>query len=226
MLLEIGKVALTILIRVCFIMRIFISGGCKNGKSSYAQDIACRLRGNEQTPLYYVATMEPVDHEDDKRILAHIADRDGMGFETLLAARDIANITRLGDLSGSFLLDSLTALLSNEMFYKGELHENIDDKIVKELETVLEKISNIVVVSDFIYADSKEYDPWTEAYRKALARLDCFCAARCDVVIEACYGCFVFHKGKELFIGEKAFKGLHNGIEYVYDSAASSGVGG
>ena len=40
-------------------MKIFISGGCKNGKSSFAQDIAKKLAGNSK--LYYVATMIPRD---------------------------------------------------------------------------------------------------------------------------------------------------------------------
>ena len=45
-------------------MHTFISGGCKNGKSYYAQHIA-RAQG---APLYYVATMISTGAEDDARI--------------------------------------------------------------------------------------------------------------------------------------------------------------
>lgn len=66
-------------------MRVFLSGGAKNGKSGYAQHLAVQLaQGGKH---YYVATMIPVDEEDRERIRHHIADRAGMGFETSSAAR-------------------------------------------------------------------------------------------------------------------------------------------
>ena len=49
-------------------MHTFISGGCKNGKSWYAQRIA-QAAGK---PLYYVATMISTGEEDDQRIARHI----------------------------------------------------------------------------------------------------------------------------------------------------------
>jgi len=103
-------------------MRIFISGGCKNGKSYYAQHLAqaqkTELKNNS---LYYIATMKPIDREDDERIERHRQERKGWGFTTVEQAIDIENILNKCDIRGSFLLDSLTALLANEMF----LCENI-----------------------------------------------------------------------------------------------------
>ena len=46
-------------------MTIFISGGCKNGKSTLAEDCCIRLAGGG--PLYYVATMVAYDAEDRER---------------------------------------------------------------------------------------------------------------------------------------------------------------
>ena len=48
-------------------MSTYISGGCKNGKSFYAQRVA-KAGG---APLYYVATMIPRDDEDRARVLRH-----------------------------------------------------------------------------------------------------------------------------------------------------------
>ena len=62
-------------------MIVFITGGAKNGKSSYAQELAVRLAAGGKH--YYIATMIPVDEEDRERIRRHTADRDGMGFETV-----------------------------------------------------------------------------------------------------------------------------------------------
>ncbi len=62
-------------------MKIFISGGVKNEKSYQAQRLARMLAHGR--PLYYVATMEPHDEEDDARIARHRQERDGWGFTTL-----------------------------------------------------------------------------------------------------------------------------------------------
>lgn len=94
-------------------MNIFISGGCKNGKSYYAQHLAKRQAEGDR-PLYYLATMEPADEEDQARILRHRREREGWGFTTLERGCDIGSLD--ADFSGGFLLDSVTALLSNEMF--------------------------------------------------------------------------------------------------------------
>ena len=43
-------------------MIVFITGGAKNGKSSYAQDLAVKLASGGKH--YYLATMIPCDEED------------------------------------------------------------------------------------------------------------------------------------------------------------------
>jgi len=178
-------------------MRIFISGGCKNGKSYYAQRLA---KGQASGPLYYVATMTSADSEDDARIKRHLADRDGWGFITVEQPNDIQNILRGCDHAGSFLLDSLTALLANEMFPRnGNINENAAQKISGELAQAIQSLENIVIVSDYIYSDALHFDPLTELYRKSLAVLDRLAAKHCDVVLEAAYTSITAHKGEELF---------------------------
>ena len=66
-------------------MNILLIGGSKSGKSHLAQELCRALSG----PMIYWATMEPTDEEDRERIRRHLLDRDGWGFETLEAARDL-----------------------------------------------------------------------------------------------------------------------------------------
>ncbi|MCL2579928.1 MAG: bifunctional adenosylcobinamide kinase/adenosylcobinamide-phosphate guanylyltransferase [Oscillospiraceae bacterium] len=180
-------------------MRVFISGGCKNGKSYHAQRLAKHSAGSGR-PLYYIATMKPVDSEDDERIARHRADRRGWGFVTIEQPQNIEEILKKCDTVGSFLLDSLTALLSNEMFTAGgEISENAAEKISGGLRQVIEQIPRIVIVSDYIYSDAIKYDPLTEAYRKSLAGLDRLAAGRCEVVLEAAYTQIIAHKGGGVF---------------------------
>ena len=172
-------------------MSTYISGGCKNGKSFYAQRVA-RAGGK---PLYYIATMIPHDEEDLARIRRHRDERAGWGFETLECGRDILRCLDRADPKGSFLLDSVTALLSNEMFTADGVDSDAPRRIAEALERFVGRAPNTVMVSDYIFSDALIYDDLTEAYRRGLADIDRRMAARCDNVIEVVGGQFTVHKG-------------------------------
>ncbi len=169
-------------------MKIFISGGCKNGKSYFAQSIAKQLAEESGGPLYYIATMIPHDDEDRARIKRHIEDREGWGFETIEQGRNIKEIFDKASEKGTFLLDSVTALLANEMFDSGDIHTEAYLKIAEELEFIAGRASNIVFVSDYIYSDADIYDELSEAYRSGLGYIDRALAGMCDRVTEVAYG--------------------------------------
>ena len=95
-------------------MTVFLSGGCKNGKSTLAEQIAVHLSRPEH--LYYLATMIPHDEEDRLRIARHVQSRAGLGFQTVECGLGLEKALEKADPAGSYLLDSVTALLSNEMF--------------------------------------------------------------------------------------------------------------
>ncbi len=182
-------------------MNVLISGGAKNGKSLYAQQTASELA--DCGPLYYIATMIPHDGEDRARIERHVKEREGWGFTTIEQGKSIASLIGREDvdLKGSFLLDSVTAVLENEMFpvalkegkpeFLGE-DEEAPERVKKELvafgSAVKEAGGSVVFVSDCIYGDSCGYSPSTEKYRRALAEADRALAAVCDKVTEVTCG--------------------------------------
>ena len=178
-------------------MRIYVSGGCKNGKSHIAQRLA-RAMGS---PLYYVATMIPADAEDDARIAHHIADRAGWGFETIECGRGILTALDNANPVGSFLLDSVTALLANEMFPPDGFDPAAPERVAAELAEFVRRTENCVLVSDYIFGDAARYDDMTEAYIAGLARIDRRAAAACDALLEVCAGQIVCHKGGKLLAG-------------------------
>ena len=184
-------------------MKIFISGGCKNGKSQYAQHLAKSQRVCPGTAsLYYIATMKSVDAEDEERILRHRRERDNQGFTTVEQPVDIEKILEKCDHHASFLLDSLTALLANEMFPPGgSVNEYAAEKTADGLLRIVGSVKDIVIVSDYIYSDALVYDPLTEKYRKSLAQIDQAVAKNCDVILEIAYANVIVHKGKERFGG-------------------------
>lgn len=178
-------------------MIVYISGGCKNGKSSIAEKIAFTLKQTDK-PFYYIATMEPKDEEDKKRIEKHKKDREHLFFETIEIHKNIINLEKTLNLDGTFLIDSVTALLANEMF-NDNIIEDAYKKVSHDLLYIIEKMKNVVIVSDYIYSDSIQYDNTTKNYIKGLAYIDKTCSKKADILIEVCYNNIIVHKGKDKF---------------------------
>lgn len=176
-------------------MNVFISGGCKNGKSTLAERTIKALAG--EGPLYYIATMIPHDEEDLERIRRHVAERAGLGFVTVEQGRDILRVLDKAPAGASFLLDSVTALLSNEMFLPGGGYDpRAGECVAGSLRRLAVSVKNIVFVSDYLYCDAGHYDDFTETYRRALAECDTALAETCETVVEVFSGNRIVYKGE------------------------------
>lgn len=178
-------------------MTVFISGGAKNGKSTLAQNLAVALAQGEKH--YYVATMIPVDGEDEDRIRRHVADRDGLGFETLECGKDILSCLEKTDKNGTFLVDSATALLQNAIFPREKNYEmdlEAARRCTEDLVRFVGMVRHAVVVSDYIYSNDQTFDEGTHAYCRCLAELDRRLARVCDTVVEVCAGQYIVYKGE------------------------------
>ena len=177
-------------------MTYFISGGAKNGKSTLAQDLTVALAKGGR--LYYVATMISSGAEDDDRIRRHIADRDGMGFETVECFHNILDCLQTADKNGVFLVDSVTALIQNSLFpieKNYEMDLEAANRCADELVEFAQTVRHAVFVSDYVYSDAEQYSESTEMYRKCLASIDRRLAKTCDTVIEVSAGQPIIHKG-------------------------------
>ena len=175
-------------------MTVFISGGAKCGKSSIAQNIAVKLAAGER--LYYVATMIPSGAEDEERIRRHLADRAGMGFQTVECFRDI---NKIAEQEGTFLVDNITSLMQNALFPPERDYALDQDRArscAAELTEFAKNVRHAVFVSDYIYSDAEGYSQTTEQYRRCLAWADRLLAGQCDVVMEVAAGEPIIYKGE------------------------------
>ena len=191
-------------------MNILVSGGAKNGKSMFAQKRAKEMAEEAGLPLYYIATMIPRDEEDEARIARHREERAGWGFETIECGRSLGGLIQeigrkagggpgdsdggadcrvAGDSSCVYLLDSVTALLSNEMFREdGSVDHDAPARVAEDCARFAKYAKNTVFVSDYIYGDGAGYDKLTEEYRHGLAMIDRALAQVCDRVVEVSAG--------------------------------------
>ena len=122
-------------------MTVFLSGGCKNGKSTLAEQTAVHL--SRPGRLYYLATMIPHDEEDRARIARHVASRSGLGFQTIECGLGLEAALQNADVEGTYLLDSVTALLSNEMFRPdGSVDLAAPVRVARELTALARRLKN------------------------------------------------------------------------------------
>lgn len=224
-------------------MIILLTGGCKNGKSGIAQKLAVLLARRGQRQLYYVATMRSTGPEDDERIRRHVKDRAGLGFNTIELKEKISTLLiEAGNYGegnaaqscghGTFLIDSTTALLANEMFRENEEGLFFTDKdaavrVAAELEALiksaLENDDDLIFVSDGIYSDAAVYEGDTFLYREALGMLERTVSKDADLVIEMCAGVPVIHKEGS---GLTEDKELMDQLNRVIDKKGALIIGG
>ena len=165
-------------------MIVLVTGGCKNGKSRYAEDLSIKLSNKDKR--FYCATMVAYDDEDRLRIKNHRRERMNKGFITIEKPIDIDLIVDNTNKDSIFLIDSLTALVLNEMF-RFEKTKTIDEMIEyinNELYRLVNKAKNVVIVSDYIFNEIDNYSIFTKDYLKLFGNVSTYLASISDTVIE------------------------------------------
>ena len=166
-------------------MNYLIIGGSKSGKSNIAEKISLNLNHNK---VIYIATMKPYDDEDEKRIEIHRQKRTPHNFITIEKQNDISEAAASISSEDTVLIDSITSLLTNEMFKGNEIIKDAYEKICRDLKVLMDKACNTVIVSDYIFNDSIDYDEITENYKKQLALINRKIAEDSNKVIECTFG--------------------------------------
>lgn len=178
-------------------MKVLILGGAKSGKSDFAQEITLKLAGDGKR--YYVATMIPTDGEDDARIASHLKRRDGMGFETVEQGTHLCDCLSRVDCGAAFMLDSVTSILTNELFPREKnyaLDEAAAVRCGQDIADFANAVANVVIVADNLFFDAVRYDYETDAFRRHLGAICCNLAEECDLVLEMTCGNLIIHKGE------------------------------
>jgi adenosylcobinamide kinase/adenosylcobinamide-phosphate guanylyltransferase len=107
---------------------VFISGGARSGKSTWAQ----RLAEGLPEERIYLATAPVVDAEMARRIARHQADRKAAGWKTLEETIDIAGLlARLPD-RRTVLVDCLTLWINNLLYTSGQQGTEVSEGDISE----------------------------------------------------------------------------------------------
>lgn len=194
-------------------MITLVTGGSGSGKSAYAESLLSSCEGMR----YYIATMQIYDAEGEKKVERHRKLRAGKGFLTIESPINVGKIqfacagkaeqaqyrqeterkVQGSSEKKSALLECMSNLTANEMFTKDGMksEEEVVEKIVSEIQTLSQKLDNLVIVTNNVFEDGVIYDAGTMEYLKALGRINAALARLADRVAEVVVGIPVELKG-------------------------------
>jgi adenosylcobinamide kinase / adenosylcobinamide-phosphate guanylyltransferase len=156
---------------------IFISGGARSGKSSYAIQLA-----GKNNPVAFVATGEAKDREMEKRIRLHQRNRPvpWKTFEKpLLKAQDVQEIA--GQSFKIILVDCLTLLVSN--FFMQHWKETAIEKEMDLILAFLKKYKGTsILVSNEVGLGIVPANKLAREFRDAAGRINQMAAEKANEV--------------------------------------------
>ncbi len=171
---------------------IFITGGCRSGKSRYALDYANRHFSKK----LFLATCEALDEEMAQRIENHKKVR-GSEWRTIEEPVEIVNkIKEDGAGSEVILIDCLTLWLYN-LLMKWDNELRIMEETEKLIDSLKKSPTSSILVSNEVGMGIVPADPLTRRYRDLLGAMNQKIAAALDAVIFMVSGIPIFLKGKE-----------------------------
>jgi adenosylcobinamide kinase/adenosylcobinamide-phosphate guanylyltransferase len=171
---------------------IFVTGGCRSGKSRYALEFANRHFSEK----CYLATAEPLDEEMARRVENHRKAR-GPEWQTLEEPVEIVDrIARYGRGTGVILLDCITLWLSN-LLLRGDNDERIMDELGRLIETLREGPGSFIIVSNEVGMGIVPADPLSRRFRDLSGTANQRIAREADTVILMASGLPLFLKGRE-----------------------------
>ena len=170
-------------------MMILLTGGAANGKSTFGESLCLQADG----PRYYLAAMQPYGPEGEARIARHRKLREGKGFTTIERYTDYASLVLPA--GGTALLECIANLTANEMFDEtGEMTDPVET-VLAGVDALRAQCDRLIVITNDVGSDGCGYPPETEAYVKALGRINAVLAARADTVCELVAGIPILLKG-------------------------------
>lgn len=163
---------------------IFIIGGARSGKSTFAQELA-RARGHDQ--VLYVATADAGDDEMQRRIEMHRRERPE-AWRTVETRRRVGlAILECADDATVVLIDCLSLLVSNVLLEAdGPFAPATEEAVMQEVEELLACLEardvDAIVVSNEVGMGVVPASPLGRAYRDVLGWANQHVAYRADEV--------------------------------------------
>jgi adenosylcobinamide kinase/adenosylcobinamide-phosphate guanylyltransferase len=171
---------------------IFITGGCRSGKSQFALDYANRHFRKK----LYLATCEALDEEIVKRIEDH-KKRRGLDWQTVEEPIKITEAIRRHENDMEvILLDCITLWLSNLLMRQESDHE-IMNEVSRLMDTIKQGQTSFIFVSNEVGMGIVPVEPLGRRFRDLSGMANQKIAEAAQTVIFMVSGIPIFLKGRE-----------------------------
>jgi adenosylcobinamide kinase/adenosylcobinamide-phosphate guanylyltransferase len=128
---------------------IFVTGGCRSGKSDFTQKYAESLEGKRT----YIATALPIDSEMEERIKKHQEKRKKKWHFLIEEPFDLKNtVIRLNGKTDIGLIDCITVWINNLLYKFDNSYEKTTEEINLFIENLKKVEYNILIVSNEVGA--------------------------------------------------------------------------
>lgn len=164
---------------------IFITGGVRSGKSSFAEHY---LMNEQAKRNVYIASGVAVDSEMKERIKRHQDDRENYSVEwvTIEQPRHFEQIVPGIQQDDGILWDCVTTWLANEL-YEGKMEE-VEEQLYVAIDQLLEKAKVMVIVSNEVLDEPISNFEYTALYQAWIGRIHQKLVAKADYAFEMEYG--------------------------------------
>lgn len=170
---------------------VFVLGGCRSGKSSYALEMAQRTSENKNV---FIATCIPHDEEMKSRVNRHRQER-GRQWQTVEAPVALPEaIDGLNGQADLILVDCLTLWISN-LLMENQDSEFIQDQVQRLTRAVKAAVCPVILVSNEVGAGIVPENKLARLYRDLVGSTNQAVAECADQVVWVVAGIPVTIKG-------------------------------
>lgn len=182
---------------------IFITGGVRSGKSTFAEKVAIDYAKKTESPLHYIATGVALDHEMKERIARHQRERENsmLQWKTWEKPTQIEALARSFKPNDVVLLDCVTTLLNNELFFEQKdwppaFLEEVLTRILKGIEAIQIECGQLILVSNEVFNEVISENQLVYHYSRILGNLHQEIVQRADVAYLVESGIPILMKGE------------------------------
>ena len=169
----------------------FVTGGCRSGKSSHAQKRAESLATGNRL---YVATLQPMDREMDKRVVDHQAQRDDTWY-TIEEPYDIVRVIEEEQGKADVILVDCITLWITNLFMAEQSEEEILELVDAFAEAAAASKVPVVTVSNEVGMGIVPANTLSRQFRDIQGAANQRIAAKADNVIFTVAGLPMVLKG-------------------------------
>jgi adenosylcobinamide kinase/adenosylcobinamide-phosphate guanylyltransferase len=166
-----------------------VTGGCRSGKSTYAQQMAESLPPSR----LYVATCPVTDEEMQRRIDQHRRARHDRNWETIEERLDLTSVFRRHGQHNVLLVDCVTLWINNLMYHAEHEARRVTETDVTEqcgpmLDAAQACRGTVIFVTNEVGLGVVPENAQARCYRDLVGRVNQIIAARADAVTLVCCG--------------------------------------